>query len=218
MSSHRTRSESNLPTLQPRISIDSLPRELLRLILEFTDTPSWHGRLFARQLLRTSLVCKRWGAESQALLWREVRVEGEGQAERLVRCPVLGKLVTHTLGLHGWYHSPILPVDIDSPPKTNIASMKGLQTLRISGHPREAADGCVLFSPNLSSEYTLSPSAVQFSLPPSVTGLKCLSLCGLSCKWDEISIATKFPFAFEELCLLTSSNSAYRLPSSTLPR
>lgn len=74
-------------------TIQSLPPELIRIILQ-ADEACLYPVLRNAFLLVTSLVCRKWKVEAQAVLWEDLAIRLDEDAKRILACSLLGDFQT----------------------------------------------------------------------------------------------------------------------------
>lgn len=95
-------------------TIDDLPVEILRHILELLREDDWDPKQFmVREVakhkinlhcwdyMNASLVCERWRPEAQAILWSRIRLTSRTQAYKIVKSGCVGRHQTTWLKIDG---------------------------------------------------------------------------------------------------------------------
>lgn len=146
------------PVSSQTITILSIPTELLSDILELATIEQWdwNFKMLGHRLKVFSLVWKRWVAVAQPLLGRQMSIDDEDKAERLLHSPRLGHCRTKKLwimvgiGRHRLSSRSLLSI---------LGVLEGIRELTLGGffdtHGRPSIDLGSLVTPALSGELIL---------------------------------------------------------------
>ena len=155
-------------------TVQSLPPETIRRILELGAEDPRSSRPF---LLATSLVCKPWRDDSQALLWLSIEVWSASEEEparciRVGESAAFGRFVTRNARMGNWGSEMPASIILDVLPR-----FRGLESLRLD-HMADVP-GAVLLSAALTGAIQRSrkrEKTLTASLMPKVSNFSSLAL------------------------------------------